>query len=130
MLINRSDSTPTPAENTNTDVTTGTPVATTTTPTTPSTQAAVKEFTVQGSSFSFAPSTMRVNKGDLVRVTFKNQGGTHDWVIDEFNTRTNVLKSGESQTVEFVADKTGSFEYYCSVGTHRQMGMKGTLTVE
>ena len=90
----------------------------------------VKELTVVGKSFSFSPSTIMVNKGDRVRVTFKNEGGQHDWVIDEFNARTNILSSEQSQTIEFVADKAGSFEYYCSVGTHRQMGMKGTLVVK
>ena len=33
-------------------------------------------------------------------------------------------------TAEFTADKVGSFEYYCSVGSHRSMGMKGVLKVE
>jgi uncharacterized cupredoxin-like copper-binding protein len=32
--------------------------------------------------------------------------------------------------VQFVADKTGTFEFYCSVGNHRQMGMVGTLVVQ
>ena len=39
-----------------------------------------------------------------------------------------MVRGNDSVTV--VSDKTGSFEYYCSVGTHRQMGMKGTLTVK
>jgi plastocyanin len=29
-----------------------------------------------------------------------------------------------------VADKKGTFEYYCSVGQHRALGMKGKLVVE
>lgn len=89
----------------------------------------VKSFTVTGKPFSFTPSTMTVNKGDTVKITFVNEAGTHDWVIDEFNARTKVLQGGQTETIEFVADKSGSFEYYCSVGTHRQMGMKGTLIV-
>ncbi|MBX4195578.1 cupredoxin domain-containing protein [Candidatus Parcubacteria bacterium] len=90
----------------------------------------VKEFTVTGSSFTFAPKTMTVNKGDTVKINFVNSGGSHDFVIDEFNVKTPVLQSGQSASVTFVADKAGAFEYYCSVGTHRQMGMKGTLTVK
>jgi len=90
---------------------------------------AVREFTVSGSSFAFAPATMTVKKGETVRVTFKNTSGTHDWVLDEFNAKTKVLSAGQQEVVEFVADKAGSFEYYCSVGKHREMGMKGTLTV-
>lgn len=116
------------APGTNTEVT---PVATTTvsTPSTPA--SAVKSFTVSGKPFSFTPSTLTVNKGDTVKITFVNEAGTHDWVLDGYdNVRTAVLQGGKSETIQFVADKAGSFEYYCSVGTHRQMGMKGTLTVK
>ncbi len=91
---------------------------------------AVKEFVVTGSNFAFAPSAMTVNKGDKVRIIFKNSGGTHDFKIDEFAVATARISGGQSETVEFTADKAGSFEYYCSVGNHRAMGMKGTLTVK
>jgi len=91
---------------------------------------AVKTFNVTGKPFSFTPSEIKVKKGDTVKIVFKNEQGSHDWVIDEFNARTKVLSSGQAETIQFVADKTGTFEYYCSVGTHRQMGMKGKLIVE
>ena len=94
------------------------------------TVAATKEFTVTGSNYAFAPKTLSVNKGDTVKITFTNAGGMHDFVIDEFNVKTERLESGDSTTVTFVADKTGSFQYYCSVGKHRSMGMWGTLTVK
>jgi plastocyanin len=94
-----------------------------------STSAEVKEFTVNGSNFKFEPATMTVNQGDTVRITFKNTGGFHDLTIDEFNVKTKQLGANAEETVEFVADKAGTYEYYCSVGQHRQMGMKGTLTV-
>jgi plastocyanin len=94
-------------------------------------EAGVKEFTVNGSNFKFEPSVMTVNKGDKVKITFKNTGGFHDFVIDEFDgAKTKQIGANASETIEFVADKTGSFEYYCSVGNHRGMGMKGTLTVK
>ncbi|MBX4210700.1 cupredoxin domain-containing protein [Candidatus Parcubacteria bacterium] len=94
------------------------------------TTAQVKSFTVTGgSNFRFTPTTLTVNKGDTVTIKFVNSGGMHDWRIDEFNVTTKVIQSGQTDSVTFVANKTGSFEYYCSVGTHRQMGMKGTLTV-
>ncbi len=90
----------------------------------------VKSFTVTGSSFAFAPNTLTVNKGDTVKIHFVNSGGMHDFVIDEFNARTSRIQGGQSEDITFVADKAGTFEYYCSVGTHRQMGMRGTLTVK
>ena len=40
------------------------------------------------------------------------------------------INGGETDSIEFVADKVGTFEYYCSVGQHRSMGMVGKLTVE
>lgn len=89
-----------------------------------------REFTVTGSNFKFEPKIITVKKDDRVRIIFKNAGGTHDFKIDEFNVATKQLKDGETETIEFVASQTGRFEYYCSIGTHRQMGMVGTLIVE
>ena len=67
--------------------------------------------------------------GDKVAIEFKNSDGNHDFTIDEFNVKTKTISSGETAKVEFTASKTGSFEFYCSIGNHRQMGMKGTLLV-
>lgn len=94
------------------------------------TAGTAKEFTVLGSNYSFTPNTLEVKQGDTVKITFKNSDGFHNFTIDELAVATKQIKSGQSEIVEFVADKTGTFEYYCSVGTHRAMGMKGTLTVK
>lgn len=105
-------------------------------PTTGSTSTSVsknrsaKIFDISAKPFEFSVKEIRVKKGDLVRINFAVTEGLHDWVVDEFGARTNQLKTGESGIVEFMADKTGTFEYYCSVGTHRQMGMVGKLIVE
>lgn len=90
----------------------------------------VKEFVVEGSNFKFVPNAITVNKGDTVRIVFKNVGGMHDWKIDEFDAATKVIQTDEEETIEFVADKTGTFEYYCSVGAHRANGMVGNLIVK
>ena len=97
---------------------------------TPTAVSTIKTFTVVGKSFSFTPAEMTVNKGDTVKIIFQNSGGSHNWKIDEFNASTKVISSGQTETIQFVADKTGTFEYYCSVGTHRQMGMRGNLIVK
>lgn len=92
----------------------------------------VKEFTIESKGLNFTPNEIRVNVGDTVRITYINTLGTHDWGIDEFNVRTQLISAGEQDTVEFVADQAGTFdfEYYCSVPGHREAGMKGTLIVE
>ena len=92
--------------------------------------APVKEFTVSGKNFSFTPSMITVKKGDKVKITFQNSAGFHDFVIDQYGVATKQTNAPTTEVIEFTADKTGSFEYYCSVGTHRAMGMKGTLVVE
>ncbi len=107
--------------------------ATTTTTTTTvnvDTNSTVKAFTVTGSNFAFAPKQLTVKKGDTVKITFVNSGGTHDFKIDEFNVETKKINGGQQDVVTFVANKAGTFEYYCSVGTHRQMGMVGKLIVQ
>lgn len=90
----------------------------------------VMTFSVEGTPYSFTPDEIKVKRGDLVRIEFTSVNGLHDWVIDEYNARTAQLNTGQSETIEFIADKTGTFEYYCSVGNHRQMGMVGNLIVE
>ncbi len=89
-----------------------------------------KEFTLTASNFSYDVKNIRVKQGDTVRVTLKIAEGFHDFVLDGYNVRTKQLSVGKEETIEFVADKKGEFEYYCSVGNHRQMGMVGKLIVE
>lgn len=93
------------------------------------TQGEVKEFNLEAGSFYFTPNKITVNQGDTVKVTIHNVGGTHDWVIDEFNARTDVTQTGDTASTTFVADKAGTFEFYCSIDSHRAKGMVGTLTV-
>lgn len=92
--------------------------------------AKAKEFIVEGNNFSFDVKEIKVKKGDTVKIVFNNKEGFHDWVLDEFDAKTKQIKEGESETIEFVADKAGTYEYYCSVGKHRANGMVGKLIVE
>lgn len=97
---------------------------------TPTGKSSTRTFTVEGSNFSFSLKQMKVKKGDTVKVIFTNKDGFHDWSLDEFGVATKQIPAGQSETVEFVADKAGTFEYYCSVGEHRKNGMVGKLIVE
>ena len=72
---------------------------------------------------------LRVKQGQTVRIEFVNEEGFHDWKLDEFNAATKQMAAGNSETIEFVADTKGTFEYYCSVGQHRANGMFGKLIV-
>ncbi len=92
--------------------------------------AAAREITVTGNNFAFSVKSLSLKKGQKVRLTFVNTEGMHDFKLDEFAVATKKLKTGESETVEFTPDKTGTFEAYCSVGAHRAMGMVTAVTVE
>jgi len=87
-------------------------------------------FNLKGVPFQFDTKEIRVKKGDTVTINFESSEGLHDWVVDEFNAATKQVTPGTPTSVTFVADKTGTFEYYCSVGNHRAQGMVGKLIVE
>lgn len=86
-------------------------------------------FKIEGGSFFFKPNELKVKLGQTVKIEFTNSSGMHDFVLDEFNVNTKVIGAGKTETFEFVADKLGEFEFYCSVGNHRQQGMVGKLVV-
>ena len=87
-------------------------------------------FNVGGGNFYFVPNVIRVKQGDTVKIIFTNNGGYHNFILDEFGIKFDPIKTGETKTVQFVADKKGRFEYYCSVANHRLRGQKGQLVVE
>ena len=101
-------------------------------PATDATASAAKEFTMtayydsKGKSFSL--KSIDVKKGDTVRIKITNTAGTHDFTLDEFGIKKD-LPMNQEVVVEFVADKVGQFQYYCSKPGHRAGGQWGTLNV-
>ena len=88
------------------------------------------EITIEASDFSFSQKEIRVKADQRVSLTLDNVEGFHDLRIDELNVATRQLKEGESETIAFTPTEPGTYEYYCTVGQHRAMGMVGTLVVE
>ena len=90
----------------------------------------VKEIRVRGGEFRFNPTSITVNKGDRVKIVFENVGSIiHDLGIDGYG-RTQIISAGSTDTIEFVADKAGTFDMWCSVAGHRDAGMEGSFVVE
>jgi plastocyanin len=89
-----------------------------------------KEVVIDGSNYKFVPDTIRVKKGEKTRIVFKSTEGMHDFRVEDLRIATAVIQDGKDDFVEFTPDKAGSFEFTCSVGNHKAMGMKGTLVVE
>lgn len=84
---------------------------------------------MEAGSFYYTPNVITAKKGEKIRIVMKSVSMMHDFVIDELGVKMPVVKNGDTGTVEFVADKVGSFEYYCSVGQHRANGQIGTITI-
>lgn len=94
-----------------------------------------KTFTITGENYKFIMDgednpDLIVSEGDRVKIEFSSTEGLHDFVIGELDVSTIKVGEGESTSIEFVADKSGTFEYYCSVGSHRENGMFGNFVVE
>ena len=89
-----------------------------------------KEINIIAKNFVFDPNIILVNKNDKVRLIVKSIDVTHGLAIPAYNINTN-LEPGKTITVEFLADKTGEFDFFCSVfcgSGHREM--KGKLIVK
>ncbi len=62
----------------------------------------------------FLPSTVTVQKGDKVNIVLNNTDEMdHGFAIDAYGI-SKTVKAGETITIEFVADKAGVFEFYCT----------------
>jgi|SRR5579871_1088995 len=88
------------------------------------------EIKVTAKKYEFRPSTIRVKKGDHVRLMVTATDREHGIKIAAFKIE-HKLPKGEEVPIEFTADQTGIFPFECSVFCgmgHRKM--KGQLIVE
>src|SRR3989338_1550475 len=90
----------------------------------------VKEFKITAKRFQFEPSTIEVSKGDGVRLLVTSTDVPHGISITEYGINER-LDPGTPKTIEFTADKEGTFTAFCSVfcGSGHG-GMKGRLIVK
>jgi cytochrome c oxidase subunit 2 len=96
----------------------------------PEPQPSVKSFTMTAKMFEFVPSTITVNKGDKVKLTITATDVTHGFSIPDFGVSA-TLEPNQPKTVEFTADKAGTFSFRCSVFCgDGHSGMTGTLIVK
>jgi plastocyanin len=89
------------------------------------------ELRASGKEYSFDPSRVTVERAGPLRITLRNEGElAHDLRVrqgDRDLGGTPVFQDGSrSATVRLPA---GSYTFYCSVGDHEELGMKGTLRV-
>lgn len=89
-----------------------------------------KEFSITAKKWEFVPSTISVNKGDKVKLIVESIDVDHGFSISEFGVK-RTLKPGQTEIIEFTADQSGTFSFFCSVSCGSgHSSMKGTLIVK
>ena len=93
-------------------------------------QGIVKEFSMIAKQWEFVPEIIEVNKGDTVRITVTSTDVAHSFSLPSFNINER-LTPDEPVTIEFVADKVGTFPFRCNVfcGSGHS-AMAGTMVVQ
>ena len=82
-------------------------------------QAPIKEIPINVFSWGFEPNKIAVNKGDLVRLQFTTLNDEvslyngHGFGIEGYDVNVFLVK-GTDQTVDFIAEKPGTFTFRCT----------------
>jgi plastocyanin len=94
--------------------------------------APVKTIRIVEKEFSLSPSTVSISKPGLYVLQGLNRGTiSHALAIEGNGIDTDgpVVSPGRTSTVRVTIVKGGSYELYCPVGNHKEMGMEGHLTL-
>jgi heme/copper-type cytochrome/quinol oxidase subunit 2 len=90
----------------------------------------IRTIDVVASRYRFEPSVISVSEGERIRLRLRSADRDHQFAIKGFGVKVLIPKSGTAATVDFVADRAGTFEFtcaeYCGTG---HSGMKGRLVV-
>lgn len=84
---------------------------------------------IEASNYAFSIDKITASEGTALLLTITSTQGTHDFVIEELGVSSGMLPVGEPVQINVPTDRPGTYEFYCSVGNHREMGMKGTLVI-
>jgi heme/copper-type cytochrome/quinol oxidase subunit 2 len=90
----------------------------------------VREITIVGDDFAFAPARIEVQKDDLVQIKFTAKDLAHSFTIDLPYRISKRAAGGQTVVFEFRADEAGRFPFYCNLTQDdRCKKMKGELVV-
>ena len=96
-----------------------------------STSAQIIKIDVASSGLRYVRSTASADAGMVTLVSMNPQSTAHDISIkgNGVDEKGNIVSNGGISRVTANL-KPGTYTYYCSVDSHEQAGMKGTLTVK
>src|SRR4051794_2142223 len=82
--------------------------------------------------FSISPGTLTISKPGTYTINGVNKGqASHAIAIDGQGVDETgpTVGPGSTSSITVKITEPGDYELYCPVGSHRQAGMKGTLTL-
>ena len=95
------------------------------------------EFQISARKYTYHVSgvdrpEIHVREGDVVRVTFSAEDIPHSFTIDEPYRISKRAEPGTPVTFEFLADKPGTFAFYCNLAIDERCRkeLRGTLVVD
>ena len=87
-------------------------------------------LTVHMTEYSFEPADLAVPAAREVVLTLINDGRVdHDMVVTQFGGQLIRLRGGDSGTVTLRPLAAGTYRVVCSIPTHIELGMVGTIVV-
>lgn len=90
----------------------------------------VHEIQMTAKKYEYNPNVITVKKGEHVKLIVTALDRDHGFKLEAYGI-DQKLKKGEATTIEFTADKTGTFGFKCSEFCGMGHGkMKGKLVVE
>ena len=89
----------------------------------------VREFDIIAKNWEFVPNTIEVNLGDKVELHIESVDVSHGFKLPDFDIDER-LEPHNDVHVDFIANKKGTFQFFCSVPCGSgHGGMNGQLIV-
>ena len=80
----------------------------------PSVSPRARTVQINARQFAYSPSEIYVNPGDTVTIQIISTDVVHGLYIDDYEVSTQA-DPGQTSTLTFVANKSGSFRFRCNV---------------
>ena len=73
-----------------------------------------RTFRIDARQFAYSPSELSVNPGDTVTIQLVSADVVHGLYVDGYDISVEA-DPGQTATLKFIADKSGSFRFRCNV---------------
>ena len=88
-----------------------------------------REFTLTARNYNFSPNRVEATQDDLIKLTVQSEDVAYGFTIEEYRLSKRV-PAGGTTTIEFRADRAGTFTFYSNLSNDtRHSQMRGQLVV-